>query len=236
MEERKNIFWKDISKLTMHVEQIDRFLQTGYIDPLSMTSKSGDIVRFGTYSWIVLNKDEEEGTFFLFACRLLAINPMKYHKTLEGVTWETSDIREYLNNAFFSKFCSEDKEKIIETNVSNRETPWFTTNGGNDTVDKIFLLSLDEIAAYMGDSGQLSKKSWPHDTPVDKTKPCLITDEYCGLHSAKNEFGENFRYWLRSAGRDETSAAIIREDGTIDLGGDIINTTAGVRPAMWVKL
>lgn len=235
MENTSKIFWKDIIKLSQYLEQFEIFKTTGKIIPLNPDSASGDLVRFGTYSWIVLNKDDDEGTYFLLASRLLAINPMRYHRENTEITWENSTIREYLNTTFYGKFCNEDKERIIETTLKNPTTPWFDTPGGNETSDKIFLLNLDELVKYLGDSAQLSKKSWPREN-IDLTKPCLISDEYDTLHSAINEFGEQFRYWLRSPGREQNYAAIVREDGTIDLGGEAVNTTAGVRPAMWVKL
>jgi hypothetical protein len=152
------------------------------------------------------------------------------------MTWENSKIRDYLNNVFYHKLISEDQVKVQEVNHSNPDTPWFNTSGGNDTADKVFLLSLDELVNYFGDSGQLSKKAWPRESTIDYSKPCAISDEYDNLRSVKNEFGEFFPYWLRSAGRDQNHAAIVREDGIIDLGGELIDTVAGVRPAMWVKL
>jgi len=165
----------------------------------------------------------------------LSIMPMKYNREKIDVTWENADIRAYLNGIFYQKFSDADKEKIQDTKTNNPATPWFDTPGGNETVDKVFLLSLEELANYLGDSGQLAKKGWPQDKK-DLSKPCIIEDEYNNLHKAINEFGEEFPYWLRSAGRDSTCAALVREDGSIDLGGESVDATAGVRPAIWVKI
>jgi hypothetical protein len=34
--------------------------------------------------------------------------------------------------------------------------PGVTVSGGNDTTDKIFILSIEEVVQYFGDSGQLA--------------------------------------------------------------------------------
>jgi hypothetical protein len=236
MEDTGHIFWKHIDTLMAYVEHVEAYQLSGKISPLSPASVSGDLVRFGGYSWIVISADPDENKFMLVAGRLLAIMPMKYHDEKVETTWENSKIRTYLNTTYLNKMSPGDQEKVQETTHANPDTPWFNTPGGNDTTDKVFLLSLEELVKYLGDSTQLSKKAWPRDTAIDTTKPCIINDEYDNLRCAKNEFGEFFHYWLRSAGRDATCAAIVREDGTLDLGGESVDTTAGVRPAMWVKL
>ena len=236
MENSSAFFWKNIFKLSDHLEQLERFLRTSNIMRLSNKAVSGDLVYFGGYSWIVLSVDEEEGKFLLLTRQLLAIMPMKYHGEKVDVTWENADIRKYLRDVFYEKFSNEDRKIIQDTNVINSSTPWFDTPGGNGTVDKFFLLSLDELVKYLGDSNQLAKKSWPYEGVKDFSKPCFVSDEYNDLHKAINEHGESFQYWLRSAGRDGTSAAFVRADGTIDLAGEAVTAAAGVRPAVWVKL
>ena len=228
-------FWKDMNMLMDHIAQVEKYAINSYTKILRPTSESGDIVRYGGYSWIVLARDEA-GEMLLVASRLLAIMPMKYHHERANVTWEDSSIRKYLNTTFLNKFSAKEQEEIIEKKHINHATPFYDTPGGNATDEKIFLLSLEEIVKYLGDSGQLSKKSWPRENDNDLSKPCLINDEYDNLHSAINEFGEKYHYWLRSPGRDASHAAIVREDGTIDLGGEPVDTLAGIRPAMWVKL
>ena len=45
--------------------------------------------------------------------------------------------------------------------MTNDDNPWYGTRGGNTTTDKIFLLSLEEVVKFFGDSGDLkNRKGW----------------------------------------------------------------------------
>jgi hypothetical protein len=235
MEDTGHIFWKNMETMMKHLTHMEQYHQLGKIIPLHSKALSGDLVHFGGYSWIVLCIDAEESKCLLVASRLLPVPPRAYHKEKTEVTWENSHIREYLNKTFYNKLYKEDKGKVLETTLANPQNPWFETAGGGDTTDKVFLLNLDEVTQYLGDSGQLAKKSWRIDG-IDHSKPCFIKDEYDNLRSAKNEFGEPFPYWLRTGGRSGDMAAIVRADGTIDLDGQSVEEVAGIRPAIWVKI
>ena len=68
------------------------------------------------------------------------------------VTWADSEIREWLNNEFISMVFSENEiNRILTSNISNQNNLLFGTNGGVDTEDKVFLLSLDEVNKYFAD-------------------------------------------------------------------------------------
>jgi hypothetical protein len=235
MEDTAHMFWKNMENLMKHMSHMEQYHQIGKIAPLHNAVKSGDLAHFGGYSWIVLCLDAEEGKCLLVASRLLPVAPLPFHKERVEVTWETSFIREYLNNTFYNKLYHGDKDSVLETSLANPQNPWYDTSGGGDTTDKVFLFSLDELVKYLGDSGQLAKKAW-HIDGIEHNKPCFIEDEYSSLRSTKNEFGEPFPYWLRSSGQFGDSAAIVRADGTIDLDGQFVDEPAGVRPAMWVKI
>ena len=72
-------------------------------------------------------------------------------------TWETCILRGYLNGEFYDEtFSYAEKELIAETTVITNSNPYCGTDGGNDTNDKIFLLSIEEVVRYFGDSGQYS--------------------------------------------------------------------------------
>ena len=236
MENTKSLFWKDMNLLMEHITQLEKYQTTGRIVPLTKAAVSGNLVRFGGYSWIVICIDEEESAFLLLTSKLLAIRPMKYHGTDGPVTWEDSDMRKYLNETFYKKLHPDDQAKVMETTHQTPATPRYDTPGGNETTDMVFLFNLDEMVKYLGDSGQLMKKGWIHEEHIDYSKPCLIDDEYNNMRHAKNEFGEDFPYWLRSAGRGPEYVTIVRADGVIDMCGEATSGTAGVRPAMWVRL
>lgn len=78
-----------------------------------------------------------------------------YHTSAEDITWMNCELRKYLNGAFLDSFSEEDKSKIVPTTIKNYDNLWFGTIGGDDTVDNIFLLSIEEvICKYFGDSSE----------------------------------------------------------------------------------
>ena len=66
----------------------------------------------------------------------------------EGVTWENSSIRKWLNNDFYeAAFTDEEKAAIVESTLVNKIDD---ENDESYTVDKVFLLSLSEVEKYYG--------------------------------------------------------------------------------------
>ena len=117
----------------------------------SASVSAGETITFGGNDWLVL--EVSDGKALLLSEGIIEKRP--YHRTYADITWKGSDLREYLNGEYYNSFAPEDRERIAETLVTNADNPWFGTPGGNDTTDRIFLLSLDELVQYFGDSGQL---------------------------------------------------------------------------------
>ena len=73
----------------------------------------------------------------------------KYNYTNDYITWENCSLRKNLNGLFLTKtFSKEEQELILETQVVNADNPVRGTESGNDTTDRLFLLSLDEALVY----------------------------------------------------------------------------------------
>lgn len=128
--------------------------------------KRNDRITLGTYEqdnnlgngqepivWMVADKNE---TGYLLISEY-GLDFKKYHNTEENVTWETSDIRSWLNGEFFNNhFTAEEQAKILLTTVDNSEELHPQLSAGsnakkygyqqsNDTQDHIFLLSVSEL-------------------------------------------------------------------------------------------
>lgn len=80
-------------------------------------------------------------------------------------------MRTYLNGEFYNSFSDADRERIIKVTNQNNDNPWYGTSGGNPTTDKVFLLSIDEVVKYFGDSGQRENR-------VKSTDFSWCDDEY----------------------------------------------------------
>jgi len=204
------------------------FADTAVLYPLWRPAKTPNpVVRFGEYDWRVL---ETRGTkALLLSDKVLCLQ--KYHDTFEGVTWEKSDLRQYLNSAFYDTFTPLEQSQIIETKVCGHSNPWFVTDNGPDTMDKIFILSVEEVAKYFGDSGQLK-------VPGNKF---FINDIYNDARRAVYADDSPCRWMLRTPGNFPYLVATVTTGGKIAVTGDFVNRQStelfnvGVRPAMWVE-
>ena len=96
--------------------------------------------------WIVLDK---QGSKLFLISKLVIVEAKKYHNKDEAVTWEKCSLRAWLNGEYITNaFSSEEQAMIICTKNKNPNNPSYGTPGGKDTVDKVFLLSIDEVNKY----------------------------------------------------------------------------------------
>ena len=191
----------------------------------------GDLIEFGSYyqddlsrktpiKWRVL--DIQDGKALLISELLLDAQP--YNKKGKVITWENSSIRHWLNNEFINEaFSKEEQNEIILTNISNPDNASYGTRGGNNTQDKIFLLSLDEVYKYLPNENQLAIKV----TTYAKKR---------GAYYKKND--GNGVWWLRSPGNRQDHAAVVLSSGIVYYGDGytVRNNDIAVRPALWINL
>ena len=92
---------------------------------------------------------------------------------------------------------------------------------GNDTQDKIFLLSDKEAKKYVA----LGEKT------------CQPT-RYAEARGAKGSTSsDNCLWWLRTGGKMASYAAFVNRKGEVTVAGIAVqHTTVGIRPAMWIDL
>ena len=211
--------------------------------------KVGDIIQFGRLSllngsaseldWRVL--DVHDGKALIISDKILIKKPFHYdaakfekvslQEYQSGtVTWEKSSIRQYLNESFYDEaFTKKEKSWIAESKIINSANPWHGTKGGIDTNDKVFLLNIEELVKYFGDSGQLRNEN--------RGNMQWISDQYNSSRIAKSADDETLWWWLRSPGRNNNHAAYVLDSGYIDLSGGFSHyDDGGVRPALWLKL
>ncbi len=192
----------------------------------------GKIITFGHYEqdnntdngseeieWQILA--EEDGRALVISRYGLDAKP--YSEDLRDVTWETSTLRKWLNGEFFdSAFSPEEKERIPEATNRNPDNPTSGTAGGNDTSDRIFLLSIDEAKQYFRTDGARQSRV----TAYAKAKGANVSNYY-----------RNSYWWLRSPGGISQSAAVVNIFGEVNTDGfGVNNTDYVVRPAFWLDL
>ena len=199
----------------------------------------GNIVTFGNYQWKVLELKEDK----MLIITDQIIEQRDYHNKKEPVTWEQSEIRHYLNNRFLERFSSSDQDKILTTQNKNPGNPWYGSTGGADTLDRVFLLSMEEcVRLYFGDSSRLLDHPKPNQRYWFDRK-----DENNAMRKAL--FMDSiWWWWTRTPGKNNKVAVYIHGDGNIGIQGNGISKTTfntlhhitnsnegGVRPAIWIK-
>ena len=200
-------------------------------DPLADFKAVGSIVTFGAYEqdgdptngaepveWIVL--DVQDGKSLLISKYGLDARP--YHEDGKtDVTWETCDLRAWLNNEFLNTaFSIEEQDRIPTAIVPAERNPKFDTDPGKDTQDKVFLLSIQDANQYFASDADRQCK--PTETVAQKCAP----DEESGCCS----------WWLRSPSGKSSNAQIVDRSGCSDFGTFAFNNTVAVRPALWFYL
>lgn len=173
----------------------------------------GEWVEYGSYlgttTWIVLKK--EEGKALLLAKDAVRYGPYNNEYEYEDNTWENCSLRTWLNDTYLNcAFNEEEREQIEKTDVKNVDNPENGTEGGADTEDRVFLLSIEEVEEYFNN---------------DESRQATNTD------------GEDCWWWLRSPGITTGLAVGVNSDGSVSYGGTLVDNSYGaVRPALWVNL
>ena len=175
-----------------------------------------DYFKYEPIKWRVLQS--ENGEAFLLSDVIL--DKQLYNENDKYVTWEKSSLRAWLNKKFINRaFSDEEKEKINITEIVNQDNPVYGTEGGNNTFDKIFLLSLSEVSEQQ-----------------DGEKYGFLDDEIraCG----KSDFSKTGSWWwLRSPGSYSLDAAEVNDDGWVGRNGSRVDSSyGGVRPALHLNL
>ena len=169
-----------------------------------------DTVTFGTTTgskepieWYVL---EDDGSKALLLSKYL-LERKAYNDEYVDITWENCTCRKWLNSEYINLIFSKNEQKyILTTDVVNNNNASYGTNGGNNTKDKLFLLSIDEFKKYYPNGSEAQYKN-----------------------------GSSAWWVLRSPGGIQSDAAEVNLDGNLYEYGYSVDDEVGIRPALWVK-
>lgn len=190
----------------------------------------GNVVTFGTYEqdadtsngnepleWVVLKYENGRALLTTRYC----IDCKQYKADYGAVTWESSDIRSWLNNRFLEKtFTGEERAKIIDNESTADPNPKYKTKAGNITADKVFLLSADEFSDYLeggdyaiGYTTAYAREKGVQSGPISGTSVC----------------------WLRTPGESLVYVSTVSYVGDLNLMGVYsYSSSCGIRPAIWI--
>lgn len=226
-----------------HTKIVALFLAVLMMLSLSACGKKlsvGDSLQMGNYGensiwWEVIAVDGDRA----LVISRDSVDWKLFNEQYENVTWETSTLRNWLNDTFYnSAFNSDERSKILTTTIENPDNPDSGVDGGNDTEDRLFLLSVYEVEEYyereaFREAG-LSIKAY---NSAKEYNP----DGYIG--------GLSSSWWTRTPGEDEFGFICVNGGGEFEtrptgLASDLFTSGivvaddkngAGVRPAMWIE-
>lgn len=229
--------YKDVDKL---LEKDDNMIAAARDAKFAV----GNYVSFGTYpqtkagndatpiEWLVLARD---GNKALLISRY-GLDAQRYNKDTTSVTWETCTLRTWLNGTFYNKaFSSAEQAAILTTNVDNRKNQCYSgwsTSSGNNTQDKVFLLSYAEANKYFGVTYDNSSNTKSRVAP---TAYAIAQGAWTSYSNKTTDSTYAGWWWLRSPGTYQDYAAIVYFVGSLDF--NYVDSDSGsVRPALWVNL
>ena len=229
---------------------------------IPLDAKFGDIIVFGSYEqdnvkkngkepieWVVLSNTNEE----LFVVSKYILDWQPYHTEYVDITWENCSLRRWLNEEFYANAFSEEESKVIKSaTVKNEDNIGFGTEGGNDTTDKVFLLSLSDVLNPQYGFDSTLALYWGDNFVEDVNRRVSCT-AYAKARGVFVQPGLNKNYmttegvtascwWLRSIGGVATHAAVVNDTGSVEaygpgvFGKNIKGGDYGVRPALVIDL
>lgn len=220
--------------------------------------EAGDYVTFGSYEqdadesngkepieWLVL--EVKDGKAFLISKYCLDGHKYHSHKFVNDdpvagvpveVTWETSDLRAWLGSEFLNTaFTAEEQESIILTTVKNPDNTKHNVEGGNDTKDKVYLLSSEEALYYFGNAkweggsiGWRNEKSLAFPTEYAKTRNIGYKE------NSRFWYEKYANWWLRSPGMGTNWGTYVASAGILMDDGGYVTGTNAIRPVLWLDV
>ena len=207
-------------------------------------TQTGKCIVFGHYpqtkdgkdntpiEWMILDHDGQRA----LVVSKYGLDAQPYKKDYTSLTWETCTLRTWLNGTFYNKaFSSAEQAAILTTNVDNSKSQCYSrwnTNGGNNTQDKVFLLSYAEANKYFGVTydNNSNTKSRVAPTAYAIAQGTWTDSSYKTADSIYAGW-----WWLRSPGSIQDSAMGVFAGGSI--GASLVDYATGSdRPALWVNL
>ena len=190
--------------------------------------QTGDTILLGSYEqdndtadgaepieWIVLDTGED-GSLTLLSKYALDVKP--YNASYVAITWENSTLRAWLNEDFLNTaFTVDEQEKLLPSTVKNEDHPESGTEGGNDTQDRVYLLSIDEACDYYS-----AKEVYSIFT--DNASRMCVPTAYAIAQgalvsaSATNDDSVTCWWWLRSIADYSGGAMFVNNIGIVTAG------------------
>lgn len=227
----------------------------------------GEYIKFGAYEqdnneengveeieWLVL---ERQGNKILIISKYALACAAYNLEILEtnGCRWHNCSLREWLNYEFINDAFSETEKAMIQrTTVSADKNPKYSTDPGNTTTDKVFLLSVNEAMEYFDTNSARKCELTEYAAAIGrelfdknvKNAPSRFKDLAPDEWQCVNGTG-NCKWWLRTTGESVHDTTCVEYTGNINYSFMPYHAYSihefysfyeyyGVRPAVWIDM
>lgn len=206
----------------------------------------GDIVTFGAWGgeaieWQILEA-KDDGYYVMMSVK--GVDTVPYHTKRIDVTWENCSLRAWMNGTFYEGAFTESEKSLIRiSKIENKDNAKFGTEGGNDTEDRVYLLSDEEVEKYFGvtpyvDQGSAALICMPTAYAVKNGALCASADDISQNSASYNyPLQEGSVWWWRRSPGNTSNAAAFNPYGNPGNHGVAVNDIETcVRPVICVKL
>ena len=162
-----------------------------------------------------------------------ALDCVQFHNSFTGVTWESSDLRSWLNSQFYSEcFSNDEKAAILDTEVDNssaQNDANILSADESSTTDKVFLLSYKEADTLF---------------PYSYKRICVPSAYAASTTLKLDSKSGSCMWWLRTPGVTNYNRQVVKADGVLNGTGMNVymniygkpDGEIGVRPVIRVDM
>lgn len=226
---KPTVLGNEISSVSAEREHLPEIVYREYCekgDTLDVDSVSvGETVSFGHFpentdytmmplNWKVIAKEED---------KILLITEKNIMGQSDKISqkgiWKDSWVRKLLNEGFYmSAFTDKEREQIILSKNTNPRNKSSKADGGPDTEDFVFLLSLEEVEKYL---------------PEEESRKTTFTDYAKGQYTGGSD--RSGHWVLRTPGSDWGAVGVSDYFGRFSAMTGNFSSNRYLRPAIWVK-
>ncbi len=189
--------------------------------------------------WIVLDRNPDGS---LLVISRYCLDCKRFNDEYRFITWETCTLRSWLNGEFYeTAFTEAERDRILLSTNVTEDNPNTGAEGGADTEDHVFALSVTEAYAYFEENERGSS------TERATSPTAYAAAQGAEPHYSSGEFSGNCYWWLRTPGGSESEMYGALYITVVDYEGNILGDSRGhvgfnchtvdigVRPAMWIR-
>lgn len=172
----------------------------------------------------------------LLADRMPDCHPFHSHEA--DTDWSRCSLRWWLNSEFVSRaFSAEEREAIVETVNDNDRNSYYGTACGPSTLDKVFILSANEIYASPTGTAYGFYAGSGIDDPAKRFRSTLYAKCRGAWWSSVDAYRGNSFWMMRTSGYTNANAAYVCDFGYLYVRGTSVTCDdVAVLPAINIDL